>query len=238
MALAPSLIRNVRASKDARRALASEPSLVTWVDVLEADAKRAEEEDLVPVAFQQSSFEEYKELFEPDGLDPANHELTPASAVALVRSFNLQPTDRFIDLGSARGGVVLAVAATSACERCAGIELSPSLHAEAEAAKARRVQRVPADAERLMFMQGDARSAPLADFTVLYCAIGACNRARVVHEIMTRLSEAPLPPGAPPRRLLLAGFGLHSHGTSYSDCAAVRRRSLEPEASSRSNLQG
>ena len=46
MALAPSLVRNVRCSKEARRALASEPSLVTWVSVtavlpLVGDGRRA-----------------------------------------------------------------------------------------------------------------------------------------------------------------------------------------------------
>ena len=104
MALAPSLVRNVRCSKEARRALASDASLVTWVSVTAADVARSEEAGLLAVPSQQSVFEEWRELFGPDGLDPANHELTPASAVALVRSFDLQPTDRFIDLGSARGG--------------------------------------------------------------------------------------------------------------------------------------
>eukprot|EP00964_Phaeocystis_antarctica_P028498 scaffold16069_cov69-Phaeocystis_antarctica.AAC.4 len=221
--LAPSLVRNVRCSKEARRALASEPSLVTWVSVTAADVEWTEEAGLSAVPSQQSVFEEYTEFFGPDGLDPANHELTPASAVALVRSFDLQPTDRFIDLGSARGGVVLAVAATTQCARCAGIELSPSLHAEAQEAKARRVQAVPADAERLDFMQGDLRTAPFADFNVFYCAIGPCNRPQVTHELMTRLSEVPLPPGAPPRRLLLAGFGLHTRGTSYAASAKLTR---------------
>ena len=223
MALAPSLVRNVRCSKEARRALASDASLVTWVSVTAADVARSEEAGLLAVPSQQSVFEEWRELFGPDGLDPANHELTPASAVALVRSFDLQPTDRFIDLGSARGGVVLTVAATTQCARCAGIELSPSLHAEAQAAKARRVQAVPADAERLDFMQGDLRTAPLAEFNVFYCAIGPCNRQQVTHELMMRLSEVPLPPGAPPRRLLLAGFGLHTCGTSYAASAKLTR---------------
>ena len=79
MALAPSLVRNVRCSKEARRALASEPSLVTWVSVTAADVARSEEAGLLAVPSQQSVFEEWRELFGPDGLDPANHELTPAS---------------------------------------------------------------------------------------------------------------------------------------------------------------
>ena len=54
------------------------------------------------VPSQQSVFEEWRELFGPDGLDPANHARADTGDRArsrwLVRSFDLQPTDRFIDI--------------------------------------------------------------------------------------------------------------------------------------------
>ena len=53
---------------------------------------------------------EFVELFAGDGLDPANNELAPATAVAVARGLDLNAADAFCDLGCSAGALTMAVA--------------------------------------------------------------------------------------------------------------------------------
>lgn len=221
--LDPALLRNVRASKDARQQLARRPELVRWVQVTDEDGAQAQAAGVGPASDHsldcqtaEQRHEEYTRLYAPSQLDPASHELTPAAAAALLRELELRPSDTFLDLGSARGTLVLVAAATTECDCCAGVELSPSSHAAAEAAAAQHVARSPDDAARLRFYCGDLREAALLrDFSVLYCGVGVGNRAALTRDLVQRLVALPAPPGSPRRRLVLAGFGIDVRGEPH-----------------------
>jgi hypothetical protein len=227
------LVRNIR-SREARRDLARTPGLLRWVSLGAADrsAARTLEAVLPPTeavvngargdadeALNRARAAEYAALFKPEKLSPSNNEASLEIIIALLRGLDLQPTDRLLDLGSARGRVVLAAAATTSCALCGGAELSPCDHAAAERAR----ERFGADGRfggappRLFCC--DLRDAPLAEFNVFYCAIrGDASRPRVVADLVQRMLAAPLPEGtAPPRRLILAGFGIDVQGTPYED---------------------
>ena len=112
-ALDEALVRSVQCSKQARKALARGDVPVSWLDVTAADDAVAER--LAPLlagparcAHDDDAFEahnartkrEFVELFAGDGLDPANNELAPATAVAVARGLNLNAADAFCDLAS------------------------------------------------------------------------------------------------------------------------------------------
>lgn len=234
-ALDPALVRNVR-SKDARKQLASQPQLVRWVQVTDDDAARAQAAGVGPSSGHsldcqsaEQRHEEFTRLYAPSKLDPASHELTPAAAAALLRELEMRPSDAFLDLGSARGTLVLVAAATTECSCCAGVELSPSSHAAAEARAAQHVARTPADAARLRFHCGDLReTALLRNFSVLYCGVGVGNRAALTRDLVQRLAALPAPPGSPRRRLVLAGFGIDACGEPHEGrVRLVRAYALE-----------
>ena len=86
-------------------------------------------------ALNRARAAEYAALFKPEKLSPSNNEASLEIIIALLRGLDLQPTDRLLDLGSARGRVVLAAAATTLCALCGGAELSPCDHAAAERAR-------------------------------------------------------------------------------------------------------
>ena len=117
------LVRSVQCSKQARKALARGDVPVAWLDVTAADDAVAER--LAPLlagparcAHDDDAFEahnartkrEFVELFAGDGLDPANNELAPATAVAVARGLDLNAADAFCDLGCSAGALTMAVA--------------------------------------------------------------------------------------------------------------------------------
>jgi hypothetical protein len=252
MALPSSLVRNVR-SKEARRALSGAvgDDLVQWVTVtpsdsaaardlvasgvLDADTEVGADDDAARCASNVLRGEEFERLFWPERLSPSNCELGAAAAVALLRCFALSASDRFLDLGCARGRVVLAAFGTTACARCAGVELSPSDHALASAARRRCLARCAvgsggesgAAARRLPpFHCGDLRAHPaLREYSVLYCAIrGDASRPVVMADLLDRLLvDPPRAAGAPPTRLILAGFGLDVKGTAHEGRVRLAR---------------
>lgn len=199
--------------------------------VLDDDAEVSADNAAARSASNAQRGEEFERLFWPERLSPSNCELGAAAAVALLRCFALSADDRFLDLGCARGRVVLAAFGTTACARCAGVELSPSDHALASAARRRCLARCAdrngaesgASARRLPpFHCGDLRAHPaLREYTVLYCAIrGDASRPAVMADLLDRLlvdAPAPRAAGRTPRttRLILAGFGLDVKGTAH-----------------------
>lgn len=186
--------------------------------------------------------QEYELFFQSDRLDPADNELSPATAVAISRELDLSSRDAFLDLGSSRGGLTLTVAATTDCGICSGVELSPTSLAVAR--ESRRLfyenSLQPEDNSRLRFFQGDLRSAPLVDHNVFYCAIrGASSRPRIMHQFMKALAREGTSardgsalhmarPGLKsfmdrPRRLICAGFGLDVSGRPYDGHVRLTR---------------
>ena len=161
---------------------------------------------------------EYEALFKAEKLSPSNNEIPLDVCCALLRGLRLKPSDRFMDLGSARGRLVFAAAATAGCTICGGAELSPSDHTAAGAAFLRMVKECSYGGPPPQLYCCDLRSAPLRDFNVFYCAIrGDASRPRVVSELVARMLEAPLPEATcPPRRLILAGFGIDLQGTPFA----------------------
>ena len=137
-ALDEALVRSVQCSKQARKALARGDVPVAWLDVTAADDAVAER--LAPLlagparcAHDDDAFEahnartkrEFVELFAGDGLDPANNELAPATAVAVARGLNLNAADAFCDLGCSAGALTMAVAVATDARLAHGVELSP-----------------------------------------------------------------------------------------------------------------
>ena len=81
--------------------------------------------------------DEYFGIFQPRGYDIAGLELEPRSIAMLLSLLRLSPADRFLDLGSASGRLVLATALLTPVGHAAGVELSPSRTADAQQALAR-----------------------------------------------------------------------------------------------------
>ncbi|KAJ1455561.1 hypothetical protein M885DRAFT_211012 [Pelagophyceae sp. CCMP2097] len=143
-----SLIGTVESSKEARRQLRSGSVQLEWVRVDDADARLAVEiEALLPASRKPRSDEascewnavskkEFVDLYSKDQLDPASNELRGPAACCVVRTvLRLAPSDKFIDLGSANGRLVLIAALGSRCGNCAGLELSSRSHHAAVAAR-------------------------------------------------------------------------------------------------------
>ena len=224
-ALCADLIGSVRSSREARRALTREPSTLVWIEVTEAD--RAAAAPFAPLfeceaADASTDRAEFHSLFEPARLNPAHREMPHAAAVALCRALDLGEHDGLIDLGSSRGGLILAAAATTPVARAGGVELSPRRDAAARAARQRLAEVRPA-AARASFVSGDLRETPslVADFAehnVIFCAIqgDTHRRPEVVHDFLRAASSHNARAGVVPtrRRLLLAGFGLDVQGTA------------------------
>ena len=248
-ALDASAWRNVR-SREARVTLSERPDLVQWVTIDAADRFRAREflaagcldpdsaasdghSDEASSERNRTRGLEFSELFWPERLSPSNCELSIEAALAVLRSLNLTASDRFLDLGCARGRLVLSAFLATPCACCAGVELSPTDHALASAARLRCLAAAAAlDPCRLpLFRCSDLRAAPLRDFTVLYCAIrGDKSRPKVVHDLITTLlateggeAGSSARDKRAPTRLILAGFGVDVVGTCYEDRVSLTR---------------
>jgi hypothetical protein len=234
-----SLTRNIH-SREARRELQRRTGIFEWITVSDDDVRMACELEAVLPAWNgnaridghskdeelnRARAEEFEQYFKREGLSPSNNELPFAACVALLRAMRLGPSDRLLDLGSARGRVVLTAAATTACAACAGVELSPSDHAGA--LKARELYLAafaPVPHNVPEFYRSDLRDAPLANYNVFFCAIrGFAARSSVMNELLQKLLAIPQPPTAPPRRLVLAGFGLDTKLGGFEHRAVLKR---------------
>ena len=107
--------------------------------------------------------------------------------------------------------------------------------ARAKAFNALAMRSTPVRRSRALGSRCDLREAPLRDFTVLYCAIrGDASRAAVMADLLAKLLDGTQADGTqvdgtqadggrPPRRLVLAGFGLDLKGTGYEDRVKLAR---------------
>lgn len=146
---------------------------------------------------------EYFEHFKSRGYNMGGCELTERSAVQLLSLLQLSSSDRFVDLGSATGRLVLAAAALTPA-RALGVELSPSRHERASTALGRLAD--PAARGRVTLQRGDLVDARLGDATVVWCAVRPLSGRKLGTELVARV-RAALPAGVP-ARLFLAGFAL------------------------------
>ena len=228
-ALDEALVRSVQCSKQARKALARGDVPVAWLDVTAADDAVAER--LAPLlagparcAHDDDAFEahnartkrEFVELFAGDGLDPANNELAPATAVAVARGLDLDAADAFCDLGCSAGALTMAVAVATEARLAHGVELSPRGTERALLAKER------CGDDRVEFFQGDLRDGvDHAAYDVFYCGIrGVASRPRVLGDLLETLCAQDKP-----YRLVCAGFGVDIRGL-YEDRVSLVRATV------------
>lgn len=207
------IAHTVQCSREARRALARGLVPVTYLDILPVDEERAlhfpeerpDHDDPGFAAYNAARRQEFDELFK-SGLDPANNELAPARAAAILRGLDIR--GRFVDLGSARGS--FALAAAERCEAAAGVELSRISH-KAALARGGNVE----------FVQGDLRTFDASSYDVLYCAIrGPVSRPRILREFLEFLLSRDF---ENPKRLICAGFGIDLRGESYEHQLTLQR---------------
>ena len=150
---------------------------------------------------------EFAELFAPSGLDPADNELAALPAVALLRQLGLDGRDTFIDLGSSRGKLVFAAAAASGAGQSIGVELSKLRHGVAQRALERFEGAFPAPAAAVRFLQGDLRTAPLDEGSVLYCGVrGPARRPELLRGVVEKALRGA--PAGGSKRILCAGFAI------------------------------
>ena len=150
---------------------------------------------------------EYFEYFRPMGYDMAGLELQPRTCAMLFSMLQLTASDRFIDLGSANGRLVLAAALLTPVQCAAGVELSPLRTEEARRALARLASadgswtRARCLEERVAFNCGDLFNADVAGMNVVWCAIRPASGRRLAGRLLDMLRRA-LPPGGSMRLLL------------------------------------
>ncbi|CAE7567250.1 unnamed protein product [Symbiodinium natans] len=102
-----------------------------------------------------SSREEQVGYFNAVGANNNGWQLEPEIGARLLSSLQLTPDDVLMDLGCSTGAFVLLSALLSPARKVIGVELSPSRHAEAEAALERLAVRRPEVAAKVQFLQGD-----------------------------------------------------------------------------------
>jgi SAM-dependent methyltransferase len=117
-------------------------------------------------------------------------ELMPTATIRLLTHLELGRRDRFVDLGSGAGKVVLLAAMTTEVASALGVELSASRVAVAEQALARaRAEGLPG-AERASFVEADMLRHPLDEATVIYTCSTAFSTA-FMRRLTRRLAELP-----------------------------------------------
>ena len=131
-----------------------------------------------------------------DGSDDEmiHYESTPVSALLeLVDRVALTPAERFVDIGSGLGQVVLLVHLLAGVD-AVGLEVAPAFVEQAQGEAA------TLGVKRVMFKQGDARTADLCGGTVYF--LFSPFRGRMLRTVLNRLKGE-----ATARRLTICSFG-------------------------------
>jgi len=115
-------------------------------------------------------------------------ELTTVGVRQLVRATGLAAGDRFFDLGSGTGRVVLQVAASVPGARCVGIEVSGSRHEAACAVRSRTVAMGLVARRQCVFLHQDLREAEFRRATVLF-ANSTCFPAHLLRHLAETIAE-------------------------------------------------
>jgi precorrin-6B methylase 2 len=115
-------------------------------------------------------------------------ELTTIGVRQLVRATGLAAGDRFFDLGSGTGRVVLQVAASVPGARCFGIEVSGSRHEAACAVRAQAVAKGLVGRRQCVFQHQDLRDADLRRATVLF-ANSTCFPAGLLRQVAETIAD-------------------------------------------------
>lgn len=181
-------------------------------------------------AANEEKKEEYLKWYQSEGLDPADNELSPIHAMALLRAIQLSPTDNFIDLGCSRGSVVLVASATTGAHSCTGVELSPRNHRAAQRSR-EALLACGGGKQRVEFYQGDARTTVcLGNYSVLFCAIrGVATRPVIMDDILQSLTSEAVQKsdGEAARkksvRLICVGFGVDVKDKPYAEKVTLAR---------------
>jgi len=115
-------------------------------------------------------------------------ELTTIGVRQLVRATGLASGDRFFDLGSGTGRVVLQVAACVPGTRCVGIEVSGSRHEAACAVRAQAVAKGLVGRRQCVFLHQDLRDADFRRATVLF-ANSTCFPAHLLRHLAETIAD-------------------------------------------------
>jgi Histone methylation protein DOT1 len=181
-----------------------------------------------------------------DGIGPAGRRLRRAKALVygeltavgirqLIRAAGLGNGDRFVDLGSGVGKIVLQVALEVPDVTCLGLEIDAQRHEHASAALRRAEEKGWLAPGRCMLRHEDARSADLQGATVLF-ANSTCFEPALLSALGRRVADLPRPVTfatlreLPPRTArLFEPVGDSPCHTSWSKHVTVHvyRRSLE-----------
>jgi len=168
-------------------------------------------------AYVREREREWRDHFGPRGYSMASCELNlEVGAAMLVDVLRLQPHDRFVDLGSSRGRLVLLAACGSDADEIAGVEMSPRRHKEACSALQQLRETNPHAAERIHLTQGDLLEAPLDRYTVIYCAVQPSHARKIMGDFLRALRQKHVAQAAAAAtrnqsvtvRVLCAGFDL------------------------------
>lgn len=123
---------------------------------------------------------------------PTYGEIMPAATGHLLEYLRLTRRDRFYDLGSGLGKVVLHAAMSGPIAKCVGLELADSRHRIAQQ-KLRHVRALGLiRAQRCSFRRADFMRAQLGDATVIYTCSTAFSTT-LMNALAARL--ATLTPG-------------------------------------------
>jgi precorrin-6B methylase 2 len=115
-------------------------------------------------------------------------ELTTIGVRQLIRATGLAAGDRFFDLGSGTGRVVLQVAASVPGVRCVGIEVSGSRHEAACAMFTQAVAKRLVARRQCVFLHQDLREADLGRATVLF-ANSTCFPAGLLRHLAATIAD-------------------------------------------------
>lgn len=117
-------------------------------------------------------------------------ELMPTATLRLLAQLELGPEDRFVDLGSGTGKVVLLAAMSTAVGEALGVELSVTRSELAEQALIRAKERSLPGVERARLVTADMLTCDLDATTVVYTCSTAF-REPFMHRLGHRLAALP-----------------------------------------------
>jgi len=136
----------------------------------------------------QQTADEYFAFYKEKGYDIAGSALALPVMLPVLSALRLDPEkDVFMDLGSGAGRLTNAVALMTGCHSI-GVELSPSRHDEALAAKAQlcKSQCGTLDSliEKVTFLQGDLLETDMKGATVVWCAVRPSAGKRIASDLI------------------------------------------------------